>query len=375
MKHIKYFNNFNESNTNLGIYVKSLLNDDSKKEYILNIINRFTNDIPQDIDLENAINILDDNDQKNIKYQIDQYLKNGLSDKEPSIIANVELNESISSREDLNTYYDKINNIINDYINKWEINPKDIKKYFKSDDRINRLITKNGLEDIKGVKVIFKDVLDNISEDDRTLFTSFCKSLTALGQKDTETDNESCPKEYLFFYLYSDIPSDEIKIIFNRFNSLRNTSTNIESESMNMYIGINLLGGLEFGFYNESNPNPIRTLKLSQSNLKWLMIQELKSIRSLKKQLVELTINDISILSKIKNDMFDYIPNNCKILKKPILKDRIFSFFYTGITSPDDYDQIKRNFIDLIKNKQWGDKILISVKIHEELLTLHIKLK
>ena len=156
MKLKKYIDFIKEDSTgfnSIGEWVESLIDDD----YVKNIVNRYTNEIDPDIDLSNAINILDKRTQSEIKSQIEEYLQNGIEEKEPEMVASTDLEELTESE-----------------------------------------ITMAG----KGI------------------FSSFLKSLTALGQKMMEATWEKCPENFLLFYYYPNMSSQDVKSIFNRFKSL-----------------------------------------------------------------------------------------------------------------------------------------------------------
>ena len=93
MKLKKYNEFIIESNSNgfnsLGEWVESLIDDD----YVKNIISRYTKDIDPDIELSNAINILDERTKYEIKSQIDNYLENGIEEKDPTIVASTDIEE------------------------------------------------------------------------------------------------------------------------------------------------------------------------------------------------------------------------------------------------------------------------------------------
>lgn len=93
MKLKKYNEFIIESNSNgfnsLGEWVESLIDDD----YVKNIISRYTKDIDPDIELSNAINILDERTKSEIKSQIDNYLENGIEEKDPTIVASTDIEE------------------------------------------------------------------------------------------------------------------------------------------------------------------------------------------------------------------------------------------------------------------------------------------
>lgn len=69
---------------------------------------------------------------------------------------------SIKSREDANKYYTIINELVDDYIDKWKIRPMNLRKYLKEGSvRIDKFIKRNGLSDINGIKRIVNDVIDD----------------------------------------------------------------------------------------------------------------------------------------------------------------------------------------------------------------------
>jgi hypothetical protein len=90
MKVRKYLD-FISENSNLynsfGEWVESLIED----EYVKNIVNRYTQDIDPDIELSNAINVLDKRIQNEMKSQIENYLQRGIQEKEPEVLASTDL--------------------------------------------------------------------------------------------------------------------------------------------------------------------------------------------------------------------------------------------------------------------------------------------
>lgn len=84
---------------------------------------------------------------------------------------------SINNRDDANKYYQIINDLIDNYIDKWKIRPRNLKTYLKfGSDKLERFIVRNGLKDIKGINQIIKDVIDDrvsMEEDGVLTFESF----------------------------------------------------------------------------------------------------------------------------------------------------------------------------------------------------------
>lgn len=306
---------FNGFNT-LGEWVESLMND----EYVRNIVARYTKDSDASIDLSNAINVLDDNTKDEIKYQIDNYLQNGIEEKEPEFTASTDL-EPLTESE----------------------------------------ITVAG----KGI------------------FISFLKSLTSLGQKEIGPSFEKCPEDFILYYHYSNLQSEHVKQIFSRFKSLSRYLDLIDYQKneVDLYFGVKCDGNFEYGLHYDT-PTPIGQFKLSQTVIKWICQIESKSASSLKKELVNLTLADIMILGKIKTDMLTFNPGYHEKKLSPILKDRIFSFGYFGLGRWDngkldegELMNVKNNFTTWLLTKKWGSKVLISVKPMSFWVYLHIKLK
>lgn len=84
---------------------------------------------------------------------------------------------SIKNREDANKYYKIVNDLIDNYIDKWKIRPKNLKNYLKlGTDNFERFIIRNGLKGISGINQIVKDVIDDrvyMEEDGVLTFESF----------------------------------------------------------------------------------------------------------------------------------------------------------------------------------------------------------
>ena len=300
----------------LGEWVESLIDD----EYIKNIISRYTKDINPDINLSNAINILDVKIQNDIRQQIENYISNGIEDKDPVIAASTDTEELMESES-----------------------------------------TTAG----KGI------------------FSSFMKSITALGYKDMKPNWEKCPSEYLIFYYYKDVDSASVKQIFERFKSLVRYSGMIDygKNEVSLYYGIKCDGTFEYGI-SYDKLEKIGHFKLSQSIVKWIVSMDLISISSLKKELVNLTYSDISTLGKIKIDMEKFSPGYFEKKSYPVLQDKIISFGYYGIGKWEDgkldqtqYLSIKNKFTSWVLSKKWGSKVLVSVKPESFWLYIHLKLK
>lgn len=315
MEILKYLDFIKENNSNLGEWIESLIDDD----YIKNIVNRFIGEIDPSIRLSNAINVLDKQIQSDIKFQVDNYLLNGIEEKNPDIIASTET----------------------------------------------------------------EDLLENNTLSGKGVFSSFLKILTALGQKNSEPNFEKCPNDFLLYYQYNKLNSNDVKSIFSRFKSmiLYMDLIDYRENEVNLYFGIRCNGTFEYGICYDKL-SPIGIFKLSQSVLKWLVTLESLSANSLKKQIVNLTYSDILILGKVKSEMDNYNPGYHEQKMKPVLSDKILTFAYYGIGKWDngkldegEFSNLKTNFMNWIMTKKWCNKVMISIKPSSFWLYIHIKVK
>lgn len=335
MKIKKFLQFLLESNVDdfdsFGQWVISLSDDD----YVMNIVNRYIDDsqnlyggqdINPDIDLENAINLLDEKTKSEIKQQIDQYLQNGIEEKEPQVMPSTDTTELLGESVDAQSE-----------------------------------ITVAG----KGI------------------FTSFLKCLTALGQKESNPNWEICPDDFLLFYHFANLEAEVVKQIFSRFKSLTRYLHLVDYQQnvVNLYFGVNLYGQFEYGLQYEQR-FPIGQFKLSQSVIKWLLSLESKSAQSLKKEIVNLNFSDLITLGKIKQDMLTFTPGYFEKKLYPMLRDRVITFGFYGVGRWDngkldegEYQNIKTNFTNWLMSKKWASKVLISVKPESFWLYFHIKLK
>lgn len=319
MKLKKYLTFIKESSgefNSVGELVETLIDDD----YVKNIIGRYTKEIDPDIDISNAINVLDKRTQSEIKSQIEEYLQNGIEEKNPEIIASTDIEEIMESE-----------------------------------------ITMAG----KGI------------------FSSFLKSLTALGQKMVDDNYEKCPDDFLLFYYFPNMNSQDVKSVFTRFKSLSRYLDMIDygKNEVNLYYGIKCDGTFEYGILYDKIL-PIGKFKLSSSSIKWITSLQSQSAHSLKKELVNLTQGDLITLGRIKTDMKGFNPGYHEKRLSPILKDKVISFGYYGIGRWDngvldegEFMNVKNNFTTWILSKKWGGKVLINVKPQSFWVYINIKLK
>lgn len=320
MRKIKKYSNFINEMSDFSI--SDLVLDNIKDDYIKNIVTRYTKDIDPQIDIWNAVNLLDTKTQKEIEGQIKRYLDSGIIEKEPEIITSTDT-EPLTESE---------------------------------------VVSNSG----KGV------------------FTSFLKTLTALGQKENKPSWETTPDNFLIYYNFSNLMAADVKIIFSRFKSLGRYIELIkyDQNECGLYFGVRVDGIFEYGFSYSDGLKTIGQFKISKSSIKWLLSLESKSAQSIKKELVNLSFYDILVLGQIKSDMQNYNPGYFENKINPQVTDRVISFGYQGVGKWDngkldegELMNIKNNFTNFLLQKKWGSKVLISVKGNSYWLYFHIKLK
>jgi hypothetical protein len=84
---------------------------------------------------------------------------------------------SINSREDVNKYYQILNELVDEYTENNKIRPSNLKRYLQpGSERFNRFLEKNKMKDVKRADVILKDILDDreaMEKDGVITFESF----------------------------------------------------------------------------------------------------------------------------------------------------------------------------------------------------------
>jgi len=69
---------------------------------------------------------------------------------------------SITNREQANKYYSLINELVDDYIDKWKIKPSRLKKYLKpGSKRFEKFLMKHNLSEVLGAEKVLKDVIED----------------------------------------------------------------------------------------------------------------------------------------------------------------------------------------------------------------------
>ena len=243
----------------------------------------------------------------------------------------------------------------------------------------------NGIEEKEPEVIVSTEINENtdITIAGKSIFNSFLKALTALGQKEKGPNSEKCPSHFLLLWFYDDLSSTDVKHVFSRFKSLSRYLEMIDygKNECSLYFGIKCDGSFEYGIAYDKL-NPIGHFKLTPSVVRWLVTIESKSAASLKKEIVNLSHADMMMLGKIKNDMKEFKPGYFEKEMKPTITDKVITFAYycvgkwdNGKLDEGELSNIKISFNNWIITKKWGEKVLISVKPHSFWLYIQIKLK
>lgn len=68
----------------------------------------------------------------------------------------------INNREEANRYYQLVNELVDDYIDKWKVRPSKLKKYLSpGSDRYNKFVLRNNLSEVVGINKVIADVIDD----------------------------------------------------------------------------------------------------------------------------------------------------------------------------------------------------------------------
>lgn len=293
-----------------------------KHDYVKNIVNRYIKDIDPEIRLANAVNLLKDNEKQEIKTQIENYLEKGIEDKDVDITTTVDISESI----------------------------------------VNGEVTKVG----KGV------------------FRSFLKSLIALSQKETSSNWSKTPVDFLYYYHFDNLDSNDVKTIFKRFKSLSRYLDLIDygKNELDLYFGVKVDAYFEYGIRYEDNLIPIGQFKLGARTIRWILNLNARIVKDIKKNLVNLSYKDIIILGKIKSDIKNFDPGYFKSKSNIQVKDDILMIGYygygkweSGKIDNNELVKFKSKLSKFILSKKWGKKVLISIKPNSFWVIVNIKLK
>lgn len=185
----------------------------------------------------------------------------------------------INNREDANRYYQQINELIDDYIDKWKIKPSNLGRYLKpGSDRFNKLLGRNNLKEINGIDRILSDVIEdrvNMERDSVLTFENF---------KFFESDEFKLSN--LKQCLYKGIEKVDInmeKVLADVFDTNLGSIDVIDSDKH-----VFKIDGVDIVIYSKED------LEIIKNNMIDYLFEELKSKKVLLGGLVELSLSNIT---------------------------------------------------------------------------------
>ena len=318
---IKKYNQFiKESFGGFGTIGEYIESLSEDNDYALNIISQYTKEVDPTVRIANAINILDNNTQKFILKMI--------------------------------------------------------------------LDNKKGIENTKDVDVIAYTDANMLETEQvmagKNLFKCYLKVFTSLGFKNTEVSWENTPDDFLIYLSTPSTDVNKVKLVMSRykyFNDYINSVDYIHNEC-SLFYGVKCDGTFQYGICSETQIIPIGTFKLTKGILNWILVLDSPSASRLKRSLISLDINKISLLCKIKREMKKFIPGSSEKKSKPVISNDIITFGYYGIGKWDndkidsgEMENIKTNFKNFLVQFSWSDKIQVSITSNDNWVYLNIKLK
>jgi hypothetical protein len=115
----------------------------------------------------------------------------------------------IENKDQANFYYKKVNELLSEYLDKWNINPINLRKYFKKgSSKYKNFLERNGLSEVKGIERVFDDILDDMSYFKKEYIAKFesftlidnsilsLKSALYLNLKEASIDMEKALADY-----------------------------------------------------------------------------------------------------------------------------------------------------------------------------------
>lgn len=215
----------------------------------------------------------------------------------------------------------------------------------------------------------------------KNVLTTFMKCLTALGFKDNTPESKEIPAEFLIFFKFGGVESSRIESVFKRFKSMSAIQIDYTQPIMGLYFGIKCDGQFEYGCYYDQL-QPIGQFKLNKSAYNSLKLSELKSMSGLKKVLVNLNLQDVLLMCKIKVEMDKFQPGYFEQKSPALISDRVISFGYYGVGKWDngqldigEKENIKSNLTAFLMKYKWSEKVLININPNKFWVYINIKLK
>lgn len=316
----RYFDFISENQDNFDTIGEYIENLSKDDEYALNIISQYTQDIDPTIRLANAINLLDKHTQDFILKMILDHKLDKEEQKEPVVTAYTDANLSES----------------------------------------------------------------NTTLGGKNLLKCFLRVITALGQKNIQPDFKNTPESFITIFKTPLISVEDIKSVMSRYQYFAQFLNNLDytQNESQIYYGITTNLNFQYGLLNEEQILPFGEFKLTKGIINYLLTLDSPSIINFKKFLINLDLNKLVLISKIKNEMKNFRPGQSQHKSSPVINGDILTFGYYGIGKWDngkmdesEIENIKQNFRSFLIPFKWSDKVQISVTSNDFWLYLNFKLK
>ena len=211
----------------------------------------------------------------------------------------------------------------------------------------------------------------------KLVFRSFLKALTSMTTNLSKTAHKNC----ILYYETPSMSDDLVVGAFSRFKSLFTLFSSINNTESKCYFCIDTNLNLVYGISNISGEIILGSYKLTKSSFEWTKQISSPSISGLKRDLMELSWEDMLLLIKIAKFMSEY-PLGEKGKYEITFNDGVLSFVYFGISKWDngqidtgEYTNIKTNLKTRLSSESWSKRILLNVNADNFYLRINYKLK
>ena len=206
--------------------------------------------------------------------------------------------------------------------------------------------------------------------------------LTSLGLKENSPSWDKCPKDFILYYEFNDVKLETLKSVMSRFKSLSLFIERLSGEdTQKLYFGVKTDLTFEYGILSDEH-NYMGKFKLSKTNYNWLILSDVSSSSSLKRELADLSLDKLLLASKIKMDMETFSPGKSSRSMLPIIKDNVITFGYYGIgkwedgvLNNEDMLVLKDNFIKWASKKRWSSKVMSNISSSDFWIYYKMKFK
>ena len=229
---------------------------------------------------------------------------------------------SINNREDANKYYQQVNELIDDYMDKWKVRPSSLKRYLPNgSERFNKFLHRNNLKDVNGIEQVLSDVINdrvNMETDGILTFENF---------KVFESDEFKVSN--LRQCLYKGIEKSDLnmeKVLADVFDTNLSSIDVVDSDKH--IFKVNDWNGEDTNVLIYSNED----LELIKSNLVECLYDELTSKKVLLGGLIEISLGDFK--NERKED-------------QPLIPQDVFNTMLSNQLSDDGLNDIISNLLEM----------------------------